>query len=331
MTTLVTGGSGLVGSHVIEVLRASGEPVRALVRPAARDIVAALGADPVIGDITDEAAWQHAAQGVTAIVHAAALVLQRASWDEYRRVNVGGTRQAVLAAQRTGARLVHISSVAVYGGSAAYRATPERRDEGYAFRPLADLDRYARSKREAENVVREAGAAGLAAVAIRPNVIYGERDRLFTPQLLPFARLGWAPAIGPGTNRLACVYAGNVAAAVVAALERPRPGFRAYNVTGDRPPALTAREFVTAFGRALGRRMRYVRVPLLAFQAAMAVRRGPRLARAAVSFLTGENPWVFDRICRELEWEPPYATVAAIERTVERKTKAPEHARAPRN
>lgn len=314
MTTLVTGGSGLVGSHVIEQLIARGEPVRALVRERARAAVAALGAEPVIGDVTDGEAWRRAANGVTAIVHAAALVQTRASYDEYRRVNVGGTTLAVAAARAASARLVHISSVAVYGGSSDYRPTVERRDEDHPFRPLAESDYYARSKRESEELV--SGAQGLPAVALRPNVIYGERDRLFTPQVLRFARLGFLPALGSGTNHLSCVYAGNVAAAVLAALARAPSGFRAYNVTADKAPAFTEREFLAAFGTALGRRLRRVRVPALPFVAAMALIRGPRLARAAVSFATGENPYVSDRIRRELQWEPPFGTADAVARTV---------------
>src|SRR6266550_1108815 len=97
-----------------------------------------------------------AARGVRAIVHAAAIVQRRASWDQYVAVNVDGTRLAVDAARTTGARLIHISSVAVYAGSAAYPATPERRDEDFPFQPIAAPDFYARSKRMAEDVVREA-------------------------------------------------------------------------------------------------------------------------------------------------------------------------------
>ena len=122
MTVLVTGGSGLVGSHVIEALRSRGMPVRALVRAPSRPMVEALGAETVIGDITDPGAWRRAAAGVGAIVHAAALVAQPVAFATFEAVNVGGTRLAIAAARSAGARLVHISSVAVYGRVAAYAA-----------------------------------------------------------------------------------------------------------------------------------------------------------------------------------------------------------------
>src|SRR2546430_7624573 len=143
MTVLVTGASGLVGSHVVEALVARGGPVRARVRPASRAAALRLGAEAVAGDVTDPAVWQRAAHGVRAIVHAAAIVQRRASWERYVAVNVEGTRLAAAAARATRVRLVHISSVAVYGGSAAYPSAPERRDADFPLQPTAPPHHYA--------------------------------------------------------------------------------------------------------------------------------------------------------------------------------------------
>ena len=317
MTVLVTGGSGLVGSHVIAALRATGRSVRALVREHSAPAVAALGAEPVVGDVTDGDIWPRAADGVRGIVHAAALVQSRAPLSEYERVNVGGTRLAVTAARTNRATLVHVSSVAVYGGSGLYDTVPERRDETFPFRTIDPRDTYALTKRASESLVRAAAADGaLTAVALRPNVIYGERDRLVTPLILKAVRLGFAPAVGTGTNHLSCVYAGNVASAAVAALDGAQPGFRAYNVTNDSPPVLSEREFIAAFGDALGKRARRVRIPRLVWQAVMTALRGPRLGRASLAFFTGENPYVSDLIKSELSWRPPFSTPEAVRRTV---------------
>ena len=316
MTVLVTGGSGLVGSHVIEALRSRGAAVRALVRPASRAAVERLGADPVPGDVTDPAAWRAAAHGVRGIVHAAALVQRRCNWERYVAVNVEGTRLAAQAAGAAGARLVHISSVAVYGGSGAYGVDPERRGEDSPFLPIAQSDFYARSKRLAEAVVRDAAGGGLSAVALRPNVVYGERDRLFTPRLIRVVRCGVVPRIGPGTNRLSCVYAGNVAAAVVAALEAPVSDFRAYHVTSDAPPPLTQREFFAAFAAALGSRPRAIPIPVGLARVVMGVLTSRTLARAAASFIIGENPYGDDRARSELAWRPPFTAQEAVGRTV---------------
>src|SRR2546430_11012380 len=122
MSVLVTGASGLVGSHVVEALVARGEPVRALVRPASRAAVLPLGAEAVTGDVTDPAAWQAAARGVRAIVHAAAIVQRRASWEQYVAVNVDGARLAGKPPRTAGARLIPLLALA--GVAAPGRAPP---------------------------------------------------------------------------------------------------------------------------------------------------------------------------------------------------------------
>src|SRR3989449_2530986 len=149
MSVLVTGASGLVGSHVVEALVARGGPVRALVRPASRAAVLRLGAEAVTGDVTDPAAWQAAARGVRAIVHSAAIVQRRASWEQYVAVNVDGTRLAVDAARTAGARVIHLSSLAAYAGAAAHPPAPGRGGEGLSLQPV----RAARSSAPLERKV----------------------------------------------------------------------------------------------------------------------------------------------------------------------------------
>lgn len=348
MTVLVTGGSGLVGSHVIEALRARGIPVRALVRPGSIPAVEALGAEAVAGDVTDPAAWRTAAAGARSIVHAAALVGQHVPFATFEAVNVGGTRLACAAASAAGARLVHISSVAVYGRNTAYRAGREGRrvTEDFPLGPIEPRDYYARVKRMAEEVLwAESARLGVWAVAIRPNVIYGERDRLFSPRIVRVLQRGWGwvPQIGDGRNRLSCVYAGNVAAAIVAALEADVPGGRAYLVTEDAGGGLTQREFVGAFAetvRGSHRAIRRVRVPLTLAAAAVRLAAGARrllhpgtyagIGDAAAKFLAGENPYSCDRARAELGWQAPIEAREGIRRTVRwvlarHETKSPDH------
>ena len=336
---LVTGAGGLVGTHVIEALHARGERPRALVREHSRALVESLGAEPFIGDVTDAITWQRAAQGVRAIVHAAALVASHDSHEEFTRVNVGGTRLALEATRRSGARLIHVSTVAVYGRTAVYQAGAQGVTEDYPFQPLPERDYYARSKRATEQLVQqEAARDRLSVIAIRPNVIYGERDVLFTRRLLANIERRVLPRIGPGTNHLSCVYAGNVASAIVAALDSPaQSGFRAYNVTQDAQPHLIQRDFFATFADALGVRPLPVRIPVPLIRMGVGVwsvllrlvlpGRYTALGNAAMSFILGENPYSIGRIRSELGWTPPYDTRTAIMRTVS-KTKSPGDARA---
>jgi nucleoside-diphosphate-sugar epimerase len=339
VTVLVTGAAGLVGTHVLDALRARGEKPRALVREHSVATVEAFGAEAVIGDVTDVTSWQRSAKDVSAIVHAAALVASHDSFDEFTRVNVGGTRLALDAARRTGARLIHISTVAVYGRAAVFKAGELGITEDYPFQPLPGKDFYARSKRAAEQMVQqEAARGGLSVISIRPNVIYGERDLLLTRRLIANLKSGFLPEIGPGTNHLSCVYAGNVASAILAALDAPaEPGFRAYNVTRDAPPLLTQGEFFAAFAEALGVRPRRVRIPVPLIRIGVAAwsllmrlvmpGRYTALGNAAMSFILGENPYSVERIRTELGWTPPFDTRTAILRSVAQ-NKSPGGARA---
>jgi 2-alkyl-3-oxoalkanoate reductase len=329
VTVLVTGAAGLVGTHVLDALRSRGERPRALVRDHSRAVVESFGAEAVVGDVTDETTWKRAATDVRAIVHAAALVASHDSFDEFTRVNVGGTRHALEAARRTGARLVHVSTVAVYGRTAVFETGAQGVTEDYPFQPIPEKDFYARSKRAAEQLVQQESArGGVSVTAIRPNVIYGERDLLLTRRLVANLKRGFLPQVGPGTNHLSCVYAGNVASAILAALDAPaKPGFRAYNVTRDAAPLLTQREFFAAFAEALGRRPLRVRIPVPVIRGGVRVwsllmrlllpGRYTALGNAAMSFILGENPYSAERIHTELGWTPPFDTRTAIKRAVQ--------------
>jgi nucleoside-diphosphate-sugar epimerase len=318
---LVTGGSGLVGSHTIERLVLAGHDVQAMVRsPAGRSLVESLGAHGFFGSVEEPQSWDGAPR-CDAIVHAAALVVERAGWERYRAVNVHGTRLAVDTAARHGARMVHISSVAVYG----------RRPEGgpvvedAPFEPIDELDYYARSKRLAEATLwQRADELDVSAVALRPCVIYGERDRIFMARLLDLLRLGIVPMVGRGDNDLAVVYAGNVAEAVLCALARPEAR-GAFNTAND--GGITPREFFETVGEATGVRLRFVRLPVGAATALARLAHFPRrLFRpgrytpdpaSGVRFMTRSNPYTSARAERDLGWRPSTRPRDALRRTAE--------------
>src|SRR4051812_36588120 len=150
-TALVTGATGLVGHHVVERLRREGWHVRAFVRDAARaGALSRAGVELATGDTLEPSGFARAARGCDVVFHTAAAVTTGGGWEAFRRPNVEGTRNAIAAAALAKARLVHVSSVAVYGGTERYRAGGGRTDEDT---PLADLSPdafYARSKRESE-------------------------------------------------------------------------------------------------------------------------------------------------------------------------------------
>jgi dihydroflavonol-4-reductase len=109
MTALVTGGTGFLGLHLVELLAASGRDVRALVRPGTDDThLRALGVHVAPGHILDAAAVRAAAAGCETVFHLAGIVAhERRDLPRLRAVNVEGTR-ILLDAVEPGARVVRV-------------------------------------------------------------------------------------------------------------------------------------------------------------------------------------------------------------------------------
>jgi len=323
----VTGGTGLVGGHTIRQLRARGDAVLALARSeAAARALEALGTAVHRGDIRDPAALERGVATCDATVHAAAMVLDRVGWEAYHAGNVAPTEAIATAAGHHRKRLVHISSVAVYGRRHTYAGGPGSVTEEFGLdHPPFPGDHYARSKREAELALwRVAEATGFEATALRPCVIYGEGDRQFSPRVAWALRIGggFAPLPGGGANTLSVVYAGNVAAAVLAALDRPA-ATGPFNITND--GAISLRGFLEGFASGLGVRLRPVKVPAgIAWAGARTLDGVVRLVRpqgpmtmlkGAVQFLADDNPYSSARAERVLGWRPVVPPVEAVERT----------------
>ncbi len=315
----LTGGTGLLGLHILDELRERSLPVTALVRDeAGARAVQVRGATPVLGTVESADTWK-AMPECQAIIHGAAIIAGELSWERFAAVNVHATRLAARQALERGVPLVHISSVAVYGRGYESGA---RVDEAFPFAPLREHDYYARSKRMAEAELWEAGGRGLRAVALRPCVVYGEGDRLFLPKVVAnLARSPRVPLIGGGTRPLALVHARNVAQGVVNAVHTPAAWGRAYNLTND--DEITARDFVAAVGRGLGRDLQTIRLPAAPMvglaRLADGVRRMlgpsryPGSARSAVQFWRGGNAYTSERARQELNWKPAVKHRAGVE------------------
>ena len=314
-TALVTGATGLLGNHVVRQLQRDGWEVRALVRDAARaGALSRAGVALATGDTLEPTGFARAARGCDVIFHAAAAITPRGGWDAYRRPNVDGTRNAIAAASVAKARLVHVSSVAVYGATERYdHAGGARTDEDAPLASIPDDSFYARSKRESEDLVMEAHGAGRVwATAVRPSVIYGPYDRQFVPRVARLLRHGVAPVIGAGHTTLAIVHAANVADGMVRAALHDGAGGRAYNLAHDYD--VTVPDFFRLAGEGMGRRIRLVRIPHFVAKTGLALYRvaAPLLggeqptsfAKASLDFMSHDNPFASDRARNELGWNP---------------------------
>jgi nucleoside-diphosphate-sugar epimerase len=257
-----------------------------------------------------------------AVVHSAAIITRRQRWSTYQACNINGASNAARTAAELDIRLVHISSVAVYGRDV--RSAANKIDEHTKFADLPETDFYARSKRRAEETIAAvASETRLSSICLRPCVIYGERDRTFLPHVARILARGYAPLIGPGSNSLSVVYAGNVADAVLAALENSEVT-GPINVTND--GEITQREFLTAVGAAMGKQVRLVRIPIpvaYLFAASrnrirrvLAPKKYPGFGASAVRFLSDDNPYTSERARKELDWLPTTPPKEAVRRSI---------------
>lgn len=173
-TTLVTGATGLVGSHVARRLVERGDRVRVTVRVGSlTERLEGLDVEPVRADILDRQAVRRALRGVTRVFHVAGLTSLRAGSDALFRVNVGGARLVLEEALRAGVeRLVLTSSVAAVGP--APRGTTADETQLFTAGPLGLA--YVNSKHEAEVEALRIAARGLPLVVVNPGHVLGRGD-----------------------------------------------------------------------------------------------------------------------------------------------------------
>lgn len=226
-TALVTGATGGVGRALVASLSADGLGVRAIVRPesvggpAADGLARHRGVEVVRAALDDDGALAHAARGCEVVVHLAAQT-RPAPWWVHTRVTVEGTASVVRAARYADvARFVHVSSAAVYGPLPAREAVAEDA-------PLHGRGAYAEAKIVAEQVV--ARARGLAAVALRPTLVYGEGIETGLLEVADRLARQSRPGSGP-PERMQPVHVDDVVRAIRGALGHPEVG-GAVNVAG---------------------------------------------------------------------------------------------------
>jgi UDP-N-acetylglucosamine/UDP-N-acetylgalactosamine 4-epimerase len=234
---LVTGAAGFIGSHIVERLIAQGETVVGLdnfetgKRTNLEEVLAGFAPDQqarfelIEGDIRDLDACRRAAEGVTHVLHQAALGSVPRSIDDpatTNDVNVGGFINVLAAARETGAqRAVYASSGAVYGDS---QETPKR--EGTEGRPLSP---YGASKKANEDYAAAFVASyAMEIVGLRYFNVYGPRQdptgqyASVIPRWIGRLTAGQRCTIyGDGSSSRDFIYVGDVARANIAAATGP--------------------------------------------------------------------------------------------------------------
>jgi nucleoside-diphosphate-sugar epimerase len=230
---LVTGGGGFLGRAIVERLVARGQRVRTLCRRRYAGL-AALGVEQMTADIAERAAVERACRGVRSVFHTAAKAGIWGPWREYWQTNVLGTENVLQACRAAGvAQLVYTSSPSVVFTGRNMAGV----DESVPY-PRRHHAPYSATKAEAERRVRQAarGANALAAVILRPHLIWGPRDNHLVPRIL--ARAERLRRVGRRDPLVDTTYIDNAAAAHLLAHEHLRRN----------PSALTGRIYFISQG-----------------------------------------------------------------------------------
>ena len=254
---LVTGAGGFLGSALVTDLLEAGYDVRALVR-AGSSLSTCTTRDVIVGDVRDTRCAQTAAAGCDSVIHLAgkahALDESRVKEEEYRSVNVDGTRRLLEGAAVGGVRtFVFASSVKVFGESTAGCV-----DESRLPAPQTP---YARSKWEAEQLVASyANEKGLAAVSFRLPLVYGPTHKGNLFRMLSAIDRGWFPPLPRLPAVRSMLHVENFVSAVRTALNA-RTFLRPAYVVADAEP-YSVSEICDRLREGLGKPPPRVRIPL---------------------------------------------------------------------
>ncbi|MHB8845737.1 MAG: NAD-dependent epimerase/dehydratase family protein [Nitrospirota bacterium] len=262
MKAFVTGGTGFIGGHVVDLLLENGHSVKLLSRkpdiPAwwrDRDVKIAAG------DLREPGSVVDAMQGADVVFHIGEV---RSTTAGNAAMNAGLVERMVIALKASGVkRMVFVSSVTVAG---IPLAIPGSEDTPAA---VVLRDQYTEYKRKAEELIRQSGG-GVEYAILRPGVVYGPRSRHLGGLVDAIRRFGplGLPFIGTGANLMPLIHVKDLARAIYLAGTVPAAAGRTLNITdGERRTWLA---FFSAIAEAQRKRFRIIPVhPALAKVPAM--------------------------------------------------------------
>lgn len=248
MKALVTGGTGFIGSHLVDALIARGARVTVLTRFPRRKLPPDWpGVEIVKGDLANLEALRIASRGQDVIYHCAGLVAAR-NEAEFFAINRDGTeRLLAAAAEGSRARFILVSSLSAAGPS-------PRGGRKQGHEPAEPVNSYGRSKLAAETVVR---AGSLPWTIIRPPAVYGPRDKELL-RVFKAVRFGLLPIFGDGNQELSMVYVADLVSAMIATgSSQAAVGKVLYPCHRE---VVTSTMFAREVAKAMGRRIRFVKL-----------------------------------------------------------------------
>ena len=321
MTVLVTGAGGFLGRAVVNDLLESGRHIHALVRDVSQASTFSRTVDVFIGDVRDPRSTKEATRGCDTIIHLAgkahAIDDDRVGEDEYKSVNVDGTRQLLEGAVAGGTRrFIFASSVKVFGETT--RRCLDEHD------PPAPRTPYARSKWLAEQAVASyANRAGMITVSFRLPLVYGPTRKGNLFRMIAAIDQGRFPPLPRISAVRSMLHVNNFLLAVRAASAAdgfPRP---MYIVTDGKPYSIT--EVYDLLRSGLGKNPASWRTPVWALSWAarcgdvlqtLSHRKMP-FSHSTLEKLIGPAWYSPEALIREMGYKPQYDFESAIPEVIQ--------------
>jgi nucleoside-diphosphate-sugar epimerase len=258
LRVFVTGGGGFIGRSVVRLLTGRGDTVVAVVRDPARSAaLAAMGATLVVGDLSTIDQLRSGMTGADAVIHLAGIYrigIRQKDRPAMLDANVGATQRVLDAAVAAGVpRIVYVSTVNTFGNTDGLVVDETyRRDIARGF-----ISYYDETKFRAHEAAEARIARGAPLVIVQPGVVYGPMDHSVLGTQMEQAFRGRLPYRVVDNTGVTPIHVDDVAAGIVAALDRGRVG-ESYVLAG---PPMRQAEALEIAARVGGRRLPRLRVP----------------------------------------------------------------------
>ena len=306
---LITGAGGFIGRALCAKILAEGWQVRGTFRSEVDIGRLPDGVEAVsIGSIDSDTKWDDALADIDTVVHLAARVhiMDDNCFDplaEYRKVNVEGTKCLAVESANAGVkRFIFISSIKVNGEgrAAAYNEDDEEAPE----------DSYGVSKWEAEQELHKIShTTGIEVVIVRPPLVYGPGVKANFMRLVSLVKLGIPLPFRYINNCRSLIYIGNLIDAIITCMTNPNAAGKTYLVSDGED--VSTPELIRRIGAASGKRALLLPVPVWIMRMAGRITGKSNEVERLVGSLTVD----ICKICRELEWKPPYAMKHGLRET----------------
>jgi nucleoside-diphosphate-sugar epimerase len=314
----ITGASGFIGSNLAGFLQRKGYDVVALVR--SEEKAAELGGERIVTkvcDIRDKTCLLGAFQDLHAVIHLAALFNRpEYTWEEFRRVNLEGTKDVLGAAMEAGVRrVIHCSTVGV-----ATRAGNPPYSEETPYSPPA-WDKYETTKCEGEKAALAFHKEhGLEVVVIRPAQVYGPGDR---SKAKFYRMVKKGVIVNPGKTKKHLIYIDDLCSGFEGAISSQKAAGEIFIIAGDQ--VIFLKEYIRLVANELGVPVPKVILPATAMTCLCAVTefvfnsisRKPPLFRRSMDFFTKSVEFETSKARRVLSFQPKVPVEEGISKTAE--------------